>query len=451
MKLRKQSFLFLGNLIFFIVIAALVLVPVWKRRGSGNLRSLIALLPATARAAEINPWTAAVEKVKEDRGEPIGKQAKIETPSQLRHYSDTRRFLATQVAEVNEHHVDTPQDFVELARMIDRGELVQVQPASENYILFGVGGSADSGPFTRFENGKSIKLYNEAGLRREYERLASSQAGWDKQLTSLQQQVRVLKRRDRSQRAKLQTQIAGLQKEVKGNRDDKAQLERSYGNADTRQGLFSDYETLQQLGSKLIGGAFDLSEAGARRQLKVRMLSSMRPEALKVLEEIAASYHEKFARPLPLTSLVRPDEYQLGLSKTNPNATRIETPPHSTGLAFDILYHYMTAAEQAQVMSELARLKDEGRIEVLRENRDHYHVFAFVGGARPDEGFISSALGEVRSGKAAKAPVKVSDTRTAKLAKSHGAQSSREAHHAQKKSAAAKGKMQRSGRGRRKR
>jgi hypothetical protein len=440
LKLRKHSLLFLGNLIFFTVIVALVLVPVWKRRGSGNLRGLAALLPASARAAEINPWTAAVEKVKQDRGEPIGKQAKIETPAQLRHYSDTRRFLATQVAEVNEHHVDTPQDFVELARMINRGELVQVQPASENYILFGVGGSADSGPFTRFENGKSIKLYNEVGLRREYERLASSQAGLDKQLTSLQQQLAVVKRRERSQRAKLQTQIAGLQKEVKGNREDKVQLDRSYGNADTRQTLFSDYELLQQLGSKLIGSTFDLSEPDARRQLKVRMLSSIRPEALKVLEEIAASYHEKFARPLPLTSLVRPDEYQLGLSKTNPNATRIETPPHSTGLAFDILYHYMTAAEQAQVMSELAQLKDEGRIEVLRENRDHYHVFAFVAGARPDEKFISSALGEVRPGKAEKAPAKGSDSRTAKVTKSHRAQSSREAHHAQKKSVAAKGK-----------
>jgi hypothetical protein len=441
LKLRKPSFLSLGKLVFVIVIAALVLVPAWKRRGSGNLRGLAALLPASARAAEINPWTAAVEKVKQDRGEPIGKQAKSETPSQLRHYSDTRRFLATQVAEVNEHHVATPQDFVELARMINRGELVQVQPATENYILFGVGGSADSGPFTRFENGKSIKLYNEAGLRQEYERLAGSTTGFEKQIATAQQQLALLKRRDRSQRAKLQTQIAGLQKEVKGNREDKAQLDRSYGNAATRKSLFSDYESLQQLGAKLFGGALDLSEPSARRQLKVRLLGSIRPEALKVLEEIAASYHEKFDRPLPLTSLVRPDEYQLDLSKTNPNATRIETPPHSTGLAFDILYHYMSAAEQAQVMSELAQLKDEGRIEVLRENRDHYHVFAFVGGARPREEFISTALGEVRPGKAEKTTPKGTDSRTAKVAKSHGVQSLREAHHAQKK-AAAKGKGQ---------
>jgi hypothetical protein len=48
-------------------------------------------------------WTTAAEKVKEDRGEPVGRAAKVDTPSQLRHYSDTRLFLATQVAEVAEH------------------------------------------------------------------------------------------------------------------------------------------------------------------------------------------------------------------------------------------------------------------------------------------------------------------------------------------------------------
>jgi hypothetical protein len=81
---------------------------------------------------------------------------------------------------------------------------------------------------------------------------------------------------------------------------------------------------------------------------------------------------------------------------------------------------------------------------VLRENRDHYHVFAFVGGARPREEFISSALGEVRPGKAAgvekSRTSKSVEARTAKIAKSHTAQRSREAHHAQKKSAVAKGK-----------
>ena len=452
MKSRNHLLLFLGNLIFFVAIAS-VLVPVWKQRGSGNLRGLANLLPATARAAEKNPWTLAVEKVKEDRGEPIGKQAKIETPSQLRHYSDTRRFLATQVAEVNEHQVDTPQDFVELAEMINRGELIQVEPASENYILFGVGGNADSGAFSRYQNGKSTNLYDEAGLRQEYDRLAGAATGFEKQIASLRQQLAVLKRRERSQRARLQTQVAAIEKELNAARAEKSQLDRSYDDVETRQQLFSDYEKLKQLGSKLIGG-FDMENASSRRQLKVRMLSSMRPEAFKVLEEIAASYHEKFGRPLPVTSLVRPDEYQLDLSKSNPNATRIETPPHSTGLAFDILYHYMTAAEQSEVMSELAQLKDAGRIEVLRENRDHYHVFAFIDGERPREQFISVALGEVRSGKAAdveKSISKGTGARTAKVARTHTAQRSKEAHHAQKKTIVVKSKAKNARSTRRKR
>jgi len=115
--------------------------------------------------------------------------------------------------------------------------------------------------------------------------------------------------------------------------------------------------------------------------------------------------------------LVRPDEYQHKLSKVNPNATRIETPPHSTGLAFDIMYRYMTAEEQSFLMAELARLEDDGRIEVLRENRDHYHVFAFIDGARPNEGLIAAVMGAGRSAKPKAATV---------------------SHHAKKKSARAK-------------
>jgi len=432
-KLRKTSFIFLtGNLITLVVVAAFLVAPVWKRRGSGTLHGVANLLPIAAHAAEINPWTLAVEKVKEDRGEPTGKQAKVEIPAQLRHYSDTRRFLATQLAEVKEHQVQTPPDFVGLAAMLSRGELVQLKPVNENYLLFGVGGNANNQPFTRFENGKRISLYNEAGLQQEYDRLAGSQAKFVNEIAGLKLQLSGLARlksRQRSQRTALQTQIAIAEKALKVDREDRALLDHYYGNRETRQQLFADYDALEKLAAeklgKLNGKAFDLDNENARQQMKVQMLSSLRPEAMKVLEEVAASYHAKFNRPLPITSLVRPDEYQLELSKTNPNATRIETPPHSTGLAFDILYRYMTAAEQSQVMSDLARLKDEGRIEVLRENRDHYHVFAFVDGVRPHEEFISASLGS---------------TRPAKVAAARSAKSAREAHHSRKKAALAKPK-----------
>jgi len=70
----------------------------------------------------------------------------------------------------------------------------------------------------------------------------------------------------------------------------------------------------------------------------------------------------------------------------------IETPPHSTGLAFDIDYRYMSAAEQTFLMAELARLKNEQRIEVIRERSANYHVFAFMNGTRPSDDLITASL-----------------------------------------------------------
>src|SRR5260370_41317991 len=107
-----------------------------------------------------------------------------------------------------------------------------------------------------------------------------------------------------------------------------------------------------------------------------------------MLEEVAGAYHDKFDRPLPVSSLVRPEQYQHVLRKVNRNAVLIDTPPHSTGLAFDIDYRYMSGAEQTFLMMDLARLKDEGRIEVIRERNSNYHVFVFLDGQRPSDDLI---------------------------------------------------------------
>jgi hypothetical protein len=82
------------------------------------------------------------------------------------------------------------------------------------------------------------------------------------------------------------------------------------------------------------------------------------------------------------------------LNRVNRNAVLIETPPHSTGLAFDIDYRYMSGAEQAFVMAELALMKSAGRIEAIRERNANYHVFAFIDGARPNDELISASLDE---------------------------------------------------------
>ena len=159
-------------------------------------------------------------------------------------------------------------------------------------------------------------------------------------------------------------------------------------------GVTPNYEPLQALAKNFGGRAYDLNLPADRAALKSNMLSSLRPAALKIVEEVAAAYHQKFDRPLPISSLVRPEQYQHALSRVNRNAVRIDTPPHSTGLAFDIDYRYMTGMEQTFVMDELARLKNAGRIEAIRERNANYHVFAFIDGTRPSDDLISAKLEE---------------------------------------------------------
>ena len=114
----------------------------------------------------------------------------------------------------------------------------------------------------------------------------------------------------------------------------------------------------------------------------------------RALEEIAKDYRIQYDRPLPVSSLVRPEQYQHTLRRFNRNATTIDTPPHSTGLAFDIDYRYMSVGEQNYLMAALARLKDAGRIEVIRERNANYHVFAFLEGVRPSDDLIAASLEE---------------------------------------------------------
>jgi hypothetical protein len=350
---------------------------------------------ATAAAAEISPWEKAAQKVAEDRGEPVGKQAEVDVPGELRHYSDRRRFLAVQVAEWREHDLETPLDYADLAGLIRGGELVEVKPVSDSYVLYGVGGLATGDPFTSFDsgNGKSVPLFDRAGLESEYGRIAESAGGLKNEITALRREAAALPLRERTRRAELRAKLAGAGKALKEENEKKALLDAHYGRPEEQTRLFDRFGKVAALADDFSGRAYDLADGESRERMKVRMLRHLRPAALRVLEEVAASYRDEFDRPLPVSSLVRPVEYQHALSKVNANATRIAAPPHSTGLAFDIFNGYMTAGEQQHVMADLARLKDEGRIEVLRENRDHFHVFAFIDGARPGEELIRQSLG----------------------------------------------------------
>jgi len=420
-----------------LMLAALVactsLLSGVRAPGREGVSAFLPTLPAlggTAGAAGRSTWALAAAKVKEERGEPTGRQAEVDVPEQLKHYSDRRRFLGIQTAEWKEHDITTPQDFAGLARLISGGELVEVAQVSESYVLYGVGALADEGHFTHYDEakGKRVALYGADELAGEHARLAGDTAGVKRELDALRAELKTLGRRERTQRKKLLSETAAKEKSLKTLRERKELLDTFYGDAGGRRRLAGEYEAIASLARDFAGRSYDAGEAASRKQMKVRMLSHLRPEALKVLEELARSYKEKFDRPLPVTSLVRPDEYQRQLGAVNANATRIETPPHSTGLAFDILYRYMTAEEQAHVMADIARLRDAGRVEALRENRDHFHVFAFLDGQRPGEDLIRASLGDGNNKsavaaarpreekRAAATTTKKKDTQTAKAA-----------------------------------
>ena len=168
-----------------------------------------------------------------------------------------------------------------------------------------------------------------------------------------------------------------------------------------------EYQQLQNLAKNFNGRSFDLDNPSDRYALKVNMLSSIRSEALEILEQVASAYHSQFDRPLPVSSLIRPEQYQHSLRRVNRNAVTIDAPPHSTGLAFDIDYRYMSVAEQNFLMNTLARLKNEGRIEVIRERNANFHVFVFINGARPSDDLIAASL------EAAGAPTEEEENHTA--------------------------------------
>jgi hypothetical protein len=353
--------------------------------------------PARITNADSELWTRSLEKVKEDRG-GIGNVA-LEIPPQLLHYEDRRWFLATQVAEFRKFNLPPVQDFVDLAAMIARGEMVPVPAVTDSYILFGVGAKVDSGVFTRYVANQDIELNDEAGLRDAYARLDSARANLQKEISGLQKSLAALKKGDRATSDQLQKEIAAREQELKSNDKERALLDQYYrqsnGTPESRSRLLRDYESLQSLARNFRGRSFNLEDSADRQTLKVYLLSSLRPQALKILEGIAKAYHDQFDRPLPVSSLVRPEQYQRVLRRSNRYAVLIDMPPHSTGLAFDIDYRYLSGAEQNFVMSELARLKDEGRIEVLRERGANYHVFAFIDGRRPNDDLISASLNEV--------------------------------------------------------
>jgi len=272
--------------------------------------------------------------------------------------------------------------------------MVSVPAVTDTYVLFGVGAQADGDLISRYENDENIELYAEGQLSDAHKRIDEQRSSIEADIKELNKQLSALNKRDRQKRSELQKQIVARQQDLQGVGKDKAALDEFYAHPQSRQRLLRDYEFIRTFAANFGGRSYNIDDSADRQALKVGMLRSLRLPAKKIMEQVAAAYYQQFNRPLPVSSLVRPEQYQRALRRVNRNAVLIETPPHSTGLAFDIDYRYMSAAEQSFVMAELAQLKKEGRIEVIRESAANYHVFAFVNGTRPSDDLISASLDE---------------------------------------------------------
>jgi hypothetical protein len=317
-------------------------------------------LPDTPAAAPVpSPLDleTAIAEVEEVRGSNGG----VATPPELRHYPDTRRFLSLQMADAQEARLVVPHDDAELIDMIRTGKLVGLAPMTETYLLYEVGEDAKGDPLVHFDavTNKGVPL------------LPSMEA--------------------------VEEKTAELERGGAAGRAQKAVLDAYYGDPLRREQLFREYQVVAGYAAE---NGYSLSDPDDRARLQKHLLSHLRPEARDVLVKIAEAYHRQFGRRLPVTSVIRTERYQHRLTGVNPNATRVQIPPHGTGEAFDISYKYMASDEQNFVMDQIAQFEAEQKVEALRENRGAIHVYAFAGGDRPPEPMVESARAMVDTARA---------------------------------------------------
>jgi hypothetical protein len=368
-----------------------------------------------------DPYTEAVLKVEEDRGEAIGRKADVEVPTELKQYAEARRFLAIQEAAAREAGLKSPHDFAELAAWVREGRLTEAPRLGRGYVLYGVGLAA-TGVLTHYDaaRGRSVPLFaDESGLKSYTDELTTQRTQLEGELKETDERLKAVEKKDKQARAQLNAEAKAKGKELAGVEDALKSLKLYYGTQKDRAALFAEHDVLATLARDFGGRAYDLNDANSVKEFQARLLTFVRPAALAVMEELGSAYKEKFGRPLPITSLIRTEEYQRTLREAgNANAGSFRVEPHTTGLAFDVYYHFMSAAEQQFVMDEIARLERGGRVEALRELRDHYHVFAFASGVKPGDESVEKILkGDADDSKAKRADESKSKTGQTKDAK----------------------------------
>jgi hypothetical protein len=327
----------------------------------------LAEAPSPTATAPIEPYDVAHQRVEEDRGQRMGLAARVSVPAELQHYSDRRRFLAVQMADSRDEQYDLPQDDADLVAMLQAGKLIELPPLTQDYILYDIGADASDDPMAAYdaETHKDIPLFvSAAELEAEMGALA-----------------------DLAQSPHRRTRLIAEPRY--------RLLSAHYGDPVKRQALLAKGAAVAGLAANFNGQSYDLKQPEDRARFDGRLLSLVRPEARDVLLALAREYHQRFGRQLPVTSLVRTERYQRRLGRVNANATHVDIPPHTTGCAFDISYRYMAADEQQLLLDRIAQLEAEGKVEALRERRNHIHVFVFTDGRRPPEALVAQFLDDV--------------------------------------------------------
>lgn len=366
-------------------LASLVLLGDRSARPSGSVAPHTEEpAPPEVTEPEQPTWSAAAALVEQDRGEPVGRRARVSVPPELRHYADTKRFLAVQVADWREHGFERPTDFMDLAVLVGTGEMVKVDLLGDHHILYGVGSKVTDEPFTVPVKGGRVPVFGSPeDVAAHDAALAEKEADLRSRVASQRQSAARLPRRLRRRATLLRRSATALERQARAVGEDRRRLAGAYADPETKAVLEDHHRVLVQVAAKIGPRPYDLRDRLDRIRFRARLLCTLRPPARDLMLELARGYAERFSRPLPVTSLIRTEEYQRLLSRTNPNATRIDVPPHTTGLAFDVFDGRMGAAEQQFLVDEVARLKRAGRVEALRENRDHLHIFVFADGEPP--------------------------------------------------------------------
>jgi hypothetical protein len=160
------------------------------------------------------------------------------------------------------------------------------------------------------------------------------------------------------------------------------------GPADLQPGS-PKYQALASLASDFSGQRYDLNNPGHRKQMRMRLLRMFNQQAKPILKELADAYHQRFNRPLRVTSLTRSMDYQILLNANNPNSFRVRgsdsLPPHTSGCAFDLARKHMTADEQNFVMAKLAEMERANKLDALIEYGVNacFHIFIYDDGRAP--------------------------------------------------------------------